>query len=99
MLPLFNTQDIETDVGVERLDEVISGLPPDRLRDIVLRLAAANPDFKLALALELVAEDAEPGTPESIYVDCRTCGGEYDAAEDRVVGECVFHAGTSISWR
>jgi hypothetical protein len=84
---------IETDVGVERLNEVMQTVPADKLREINARLAAANPEFKRALALELVGVNAATGLIEPSYATCARCEEVYDAAEEREEGECVYHNG------
>jgi hypothetical protein len=84
---------IETDIGVERLNEVMQTVPADKLREINARLAAANPEFKRALALELVGVNAATGLIEPSYATCARCKEVYDAAEEREEGECVYHNG------
>jgi hypothetical protein len=93
LTPVVPIQQIEADAGVERLNEVMQTIHAETLREINARLAAANPEFKRALALELVGVNAAPARAEPSYATCARCKDVYDVAEEREVGECVQHNG------
>jgi hypothetical protein len=86
-------QQVETEAGVTRLKQVVQTVPADRLREINMRLIAANPDFKRALARELIGVNASTGSLEPSYAVCKNCKKEYNASAKRVKGECVYHDG------
>jgi hypothetical protein len=79
-----------------QLQTAIAVCPIGRLREVVVRLALANPAVEAAFAQELLA--IPHGAPQVVprYVMCVHCEEEYDEREARVMGECVFHPGMPV---
>ncbi|KZT54047.1 hypothetical protein CALCODRAFT_519669 [Calocera cornea HHB12733] len=84
----------------ETLQEAIRFMTDERLRHVLKTLAAENPAFETALMNHLLAPSQQQTTAaegsnqvQAVFhwEVCDNCHEEYNAAEKRVHGECVYH--------